>query len=235
MPWPGPTRRCIWPLACERDWRNGNGGANPPQPGGARPPASRTRAKPPSVNGGPASARTRLDGLVDDPRPGRPRTVTGARAETVLRTTVDADPATPIRWSSQAAARAVLSGATVTRIGASPPVGTVRALHRSRAHRQGARRGLPSPDQPERGPVPRVDGNRGPRKRDRSAPVPPRGPACPGAPPTTTRGWGAPPVRRAGALPVAWWTAHRAGATGPRSAKHPSRSDRGALAELDAH
>lgn len=62
-------------------------------------------------------ARAGLDGLVDEPRPGRPRTVTDARVEEVVRTTLEETPPGATHWSSRAMAeRTGLSQSTVWRI-----------------------------------------------------------------------------------------------------------------------
>lgn len=61
--------------------------------------------------------RAGLDGLVDEPRPGRPRTVDDARVEEVVRTTLEDKPANSTHWSSRAMAeRTGLSQSTVSRI-----------------------------------------------------------------------------------------------------------------------
>jgi transposase len=59
---------------------------------------------------------TRLDGLLDEPRPGAPRTVNDA-AEEVVRLTLETKPRDATHWSTRGmAARCGLSQSTVTRI-----------------------------------------------------------------------------------------------------------------------
>ena len=59
----------------------------------------------------------RLDGLLDEPRPGAPRTVTDAAVEAVLTRTLETKPADATHWSTRSMARACgLSRNTVHRI-----------------------------------------------------------------------------------------------------------------------
>src|SRR5215475_5730751 len=59
----------------------------------------------------------RLDGLLDEPRPGAPRTVTDERIEEVVRLTLESKPREATHWSTRSmAARCGLSQSTVTRI-----------------------------------------------------------------------------------------------------------------------
>jgi transposase len=59
----------------------------------------------------------RLDGLLDEPRPGAPRTVTDADVEAVLTRTLETKPADATHWSTRAMAQACgLSRNTVHRI-----------------------------------------------------------------------------------------------------------------------
>jgi transposase len=59
----------------------------------------------------------RLDGLVDDPRPGRPPTVTAAQVEDVVVTTLESTPKNATHWSrSKMAERSGLSPSTIGRI-----------------------------------------------------------------------------------------------------------------------
>jgi DeoR/GlpR family transcriptional regulator of sugar metabolism/transposase len=62
--------------------------------------------------------RGRLDGLTDEPRPGRPRTITDEQVEAVITATVEqAPPGGDARWSTRSMARqAGVSQATVARI-----------------------------------------------------------------------------------------------------------------------
>ncbi|HYV65412.1 MAG TPA: IS630 family transposase [Myxococcales bacterium] len=60
---------------------------------------------------------TRLDGLLDEPRPGAPRTVNDAAVEEVVRLTLETKPRDATHWSTRGmAARCGLSQSTVTRI-----------------------------------------------------------------------------------------------------------------------
>src|SRR5260370_37849215 len=59
----------------------------------------------------------RLDGLLDDPRPGAPRTVSDAQVEAVVTLTLESTPRDATHWSTRAmAARCGLSQTTVSRI-----------------------------------------------------------------------------------------------------------------------
>jgi transposase len=59
----------------------------------------------------------RLDGLVDDPRPGTPRTVTDAAVEAVVTRTLESKPPNATHWSTRGMAQASgLSQSTVGRI-----------------------------------------------------------------------------------------------------------------------
>jgi transposase len=59
----------------------------------------------------------RLDGLLDEPRPGRPRTVTDAQVEAVITRTLESTPANATHWSTRSlAAELGLSQSAVSRI-----------------------------------------------------------------------------------------------------------------------
>ncbi len=59
----------------------------------------------------------RLDGLTDEPRPGRPRTVTDAEVEEVITRTLETTPANATHWSTRGlAAELGLSQSAVSRI-----------------------------------------------------------------------------------------------------------------------
>ena len=62
-------------------------------------------------------ARERLDGLLDEPRPGAPRTVTDDQVEQVVVTTLETTPPGVTHWSTRSLARATgLSRMTISRI-----------------------------------------------------------------------------------------------------------------------
>ncbi len=62
-------------------------------------------------------ASDRLDGLLDEPRPGRPRTVTDARVEEVIVKTLESTPIDATHWSTRSMAAEVgLSQSAVSRI-----------------------------------------------------------------------------------------------------------------------
>jgi transposase len=62
-------------------------------------------------------ARDRLDGLLDEPRPGRPRTVTDEQVEAVIARTLETSPADATHWSTRSlAAELGLSQSAVSRI-----------------------------------------------------------------------------------------------------------------------
>ena len=60
---------------------------------------------------------TRVDGLLDEPRPGAPRTITDAEGERVVTLTLESTPRDATHWSTRGmAARCGLSQSTVGRI-----------------------------------------------------------------------------------------------------------------------
>jgi transposase len=62
-------------------------------------------------------AEQRLDGLLDDPRPGRPRTVTDDQVEAVITKTLESTPRNATHWSTRSmAAELGLSQSAVSRI-----------------------------------------------------------------------------------------------------------------------
>ncbi|MFS8981720.1 IS630 family transposase, partial [Cupriavidus necator] len=59
----------------------------------------------------------RLDGLLDAPRPGAPRTIGDAQVDAIIAKTLESVPAAATHWSTRSMARAAnLSPSTVTRI-----------------------------------------------------------------------------------------------------------------------
>ncbi len=59
----------------------------------------------------------RLDGLVDEPRPGRPRTVSDADVERLITETLEASPRDATHWSTRSmAAHLGMSQSTVSRV-----------------------------------------------------------------------------------------------------------------------
>ena len=77
-------------------------------------------------------ARRRLEGLLDEPRPGRPRTVSDEQVERIVTTTLESTPKHATHWSTRSLA-AHLAGVQP----AAAPPGEVQALQRPAVHREG--------------------------------------------------------------------------------------------------
>ena len=86
----------------------------------------------------------RLDGLLDEPRPGAPRKVGDAEIERLIATTLNQTPRDATHWSTRSLAKKLgLSQSTVSQgvadLRLAAPPGRPQALHRPAVHRQGAR------------------------------------------------------------------------------------------------
>ena len=88
-------------------------------------------------------SESRLEGLLDEPRPGRPRTVTDEQVETIVITTLESKPKDATHWSTRSLAahlgvsqNSVWRDLAGVRAAAAPP-GEVQALHRPAVRREG--------------------------------------------------------------------------------------------------
>ena len=89
--------------------------------------------------------RDGCDGLLDEPRPGAPRTIGDDDVERVVVQTLETIPAGATHWSTRSMAKACgLSAATVSRIwrafGLAASLRDLQAVARSAVHREGTRR-----------------------------------------------------------------------------------------------
>src|SRR4051812_40855452 len=155
-------------------------------------------------------AEQRLDGLTDEPRPGRPRTVTDEQVEAVIVKTLESTPKDATHWSTRSMAREVgLTQSAVHRIwkafGLQPHRQETWKLSRDPQFIDKVRDvvGLYL-NPPERAVVLCVDEKSQIQALDRTAPILPMLPGTPSAPPTTTSApaprastprWTSPPAR----------------------------------------
>jgi Transposase and inactivated derivatives len=90
-------------------------------------------------------AKQGVDGLLDAPRCGAPRTILDEHVERVITTTLEMQPDKATHWSTRSlAAKLGMSQTAISRIWrafalAPHRVETLQALHRSSVHREGAR------------------------------------------------------------------------------------------------
>ena len=91
-----------------RNWRGGLASSSPARPGTTNTTVGKWRAR---------FVRDRVDGLLDEPRPGAPRTVTDAQVEQVVVATLETTPPGATHWSTRSLARGTgLSRMTINRI-----------------------------------------------------------------------------------------------------------------------
>ncbi len=87
---------------------------------------------------------SRLEGLLDEPRPGAPRSITDAQVEEVVTKTLESMPENSTHWSTRLLAKQTgLSQTAIVRIWrvriAAPPRGELQVLQRSTVRGEGAR------------------------------------------------------------------------------------------------
>ena len=93
--------------------------------------------------------KARIEGLSDEPRPGRPRTLTDDQVAKVVERTLSATPADATHWSLRSMAKeSGLSHTTIWRIWGAfglqpPPLGDLQAVGRSALRGQGPRHRRP--------------------------------------------------------------------------------------------
>ena len=105
--------------AARRSWRGGRDSCWPVRwARDNKTVAKRLRLSPATVGKWRARfVRDRVDGLLDEPRPGAPRTVTDAQVERVVMETLETTPRGATHWSTRSLARATgLSRMTISRI-----------------------------------------------------------------------------------------------------------------------
>ena len=181
-------------------------------------------------------AEHRLDGLLDEPRPGQPRTVTDEQVEEVIVKTLEATPKDATHWSTRSMAAEVgLTQSAVHRIwkafGLQP-------------HRQDSWKLSKDPqfvakvrdvvglylNPPERAVVLCVDEKSQIQALDRTAPILPMLPGTPSAPPTTTnalapractRHWTSPPAKSSAGCTAAIARSSSRSSCRPSTAKSP--------------
>jgi transposase len=129
--------------------------------------------------------RDRLDGLVDEPRPGRPRTISDSQVDAVIARTLESEPKDATHWSTRSmAAELGLSQTAVSRIwrafGLQPHRAETFKLSRDPQFVAKVRDvvGLYL-DPPERAAVLCVDEKSGIQALDRTAPILPVSPGVP--------------------------------------------------------
>lgn len=129
----------------------------------------------------------RLDGLLDEPRPGSPRTITDGDVERIIARTLETRPADATHWSTHSLAKAVgLSQGAISRIWRAfalqpPPRRDLQAFEGPAL--QGA---TPYLNPPDRAPVLCADKKCQIQALDRSEPLLPQRPGRPSAPTTAS-------------------------------------------------